>query len=93
MAKIPNMFTILTSHVDGTPASYVNQAAIGGGSIPGQSRIIPLIRYIPTRNGLQQNVVVPNAAIVARIYIPEPLVGASTVTTISDDATGYTGGN
>lgn len=66
---------------------------MGGGPIPGQSRYTPGIKYLPGQTGLQQNVVIANAGIVARVYIPEPLVGAATVTTTSDDVTGYTSGN
>lgn len=98
MATIPNMITVSTLHIDGTPASLVNQVVGGGVAGPGgiyQSRFQGIIKYVPAKNGLQANVVIPQAAMLGRIFIPEPLVGVSTVTTtvVDDTTTGWTGGN
>lgn len=95
MAQRPNIFAIPTAHIDGTPATLVNQVIGGVGIAAGTSRFIPALKYVPSQTSLQGTLNVPNAAIIARIYIPEPLVGMTTVTItqIDDQSTGWTGGN
>lgn len=92
------MYAIPTLHVNGTPASVVNQVIGGGVSTPGggyQSRYQGPIKYIPSKTGSQANVIIPQATMIGRIFVPTPLVGATTVDVhlIDDSSTGWTGGN
>lgn len=97
MATIVNYYQIATTHADGTPAYGLNQVIIGGVDHGAgiEPRLKGIIRYVPCRTGLQEDDLVPQAARIARVYIPEPLVGMNTVTVtrIDDESTGWTGGN
>lgn len=74
MALKPNMFTIPTVNSAGTPILLINQAARSGG--PG--RFTPYLFYIPTTTGSGNRVTQVNAAIIGRLYVPEPSVTTST---------------
>lgn len=97
MATRVNYYDINTMHVNGTPATGYNQVFIGGVDHGQgiQPRYQGIIKYVPGVTGLNERVLIPQAAVVARIYIPEPLVGVNTVIThvIDDESTGWTGGN
>jgi hypothetical protein len=95
MATRINYYEISTASVNGYFTIGYNQAFIGGvegGILPRHQGII---KYVPSLTGLQEKVLVPQAALIGRIYVPEPLVGMNTVIThvIDDESTGWTGGN
>jgi hypothetical protein len=97
MATRINYYEISTASVNGYFTIGYNQAFIGGVD-SGQGigpRYKGIIKYVPSLSGLEENVLIPQATLVGRIYIPEPLVGMNTVINhvINDESTGWTGGN
>lgn len=97
MATQINYYNLITGSVNGYYTVGYNQVFLFGGDA-GQGigpRMKGIIKYVPVVTGQNQKLDIPQAALVARIYVPEPLVGANTVIThvIDDESTGWTGGN
>lgn len=89
MAFIPNMCVVLTGNSRGQPTSLVNAAILSSRTFATN------VFQIETRDAFGNKVLVPNAVMIGITYIPEPLIGATTVTVnVTDDtSTGWTGGN
>jgi hypothetical protein len=68
MSMIPNIRSIPTAHVNGTPVTIVNQAIMSG------RRYTPGLFYIPTENAAGDPVRLVNAIMLGFTYIPEPVL-------------------